>query len=215
MDMHPAEGEPAGGPEGPSDWIAEFRRQCDLVRMAADEWAVRWNEPEGRFIVAMLGAMQTLSRLVVTAQASLAATASEARARAETELAAAREFKRSVEAINTQSRNVHLLSMVERENMLQRMMKETLPLFADKLEGALVIRETAWNRDQRRRRYGLAGAVFLAVFIAGYALSAWSRHDQVAAMDRCMTNLVQANGHIFCAVDLALAPSPQPQGGGQ
>ena len=203
------------GPKARPSGLLSSVVSATLVRMAADEWAVRWNEPEGRFIVAMLGAMQTLSRLVVTAQASLAATASEARARAETELAAARELKRSVEAINTQSRNVHLLSMVERENMLQRMMKETLPLFADKLEGALVIREAAWNRDQRRRRYGLAGAVFLGVFMAGYSLSAWSRHDQVAAMDRCMTNLVQANGHIFCAVDLALAPSPQPLTGGQ
>ena len=134
---------------------------------------------------------------------------------AQIEFGAARKLKESVEALSAQTRNVHLLSVVEQENMVQRMMQETLPLFAQSLKGALVIRESAWNRAQQRRRAGLAGAIFLAVFIAGYALSAWSRHDAVTAMDRCMQNLVQGNGHTFCVVDLAMAAPPSPSGGGQ
>ncbi len=209
MDMHPGEGDPADGPRSPTDWIAEFRRQAEEVRAAAEEWAIRWNEPEGRFISAMLGLMQTQGRLVVAAQASLETTMQLGRERSELEFAIARKLKELVEALGAQTRNVHLLSVVEQENMVQRMMQETLPLFAKSLKGALVIRESAWNRAQQRRRYGLAGAIFLAVFVAGYALSAWSRADTVAAMDRCMRSMVQGNGHTWCIVDLAM-PSPAP-----
>lgn len=207
MDNHSPEGEPGGEPDGPADWIAEFRRQVAQVESAANEWAVRWNEPEGRFIAALLGAMQTFSRLVVAAQAGLAATAQEARSLAATELAQARELKRAVEGINVQARNVQLLSIVERENAVQRMIHETLPTFADRLKGALVIRESRWNRDKARRRYALAGLVFLGVFGAGYALCAWSQQDRLAAFDRCVAAPLEANGHLYCALDAAMAPA--------
>ena len=207
MDIHAPEGDPVGEPDGPADWIAEFRRQVAQVERAADEWAVRWNEPEGRFISALLGAMQTFSRLVVSAQAGLAATAQEARSLAATELAQARELKGAVEAINVQARNVQLLSIVERENAVRRMIDETLPAFAERLKGALVIREFRWNRDKARRRYALAGLVFLGVFAAGYALCAWSQQDRLAAFDRCVATPLEANGHLYCALDTVMRPA--------
>jgi hypothetical protein len=213
MDISPPEGEQPKVPEGPAEWIAEFRRQVALVEMAATEWAVRWHEPEGRFIAALLGAMQTFSRLVVAAQAGLEATAAHARSSAETELAQVRELKRAVEAVNVQARNVQLLSIVEREHAVQRMIDETLPMFADRLKGALVIRESRWNRDKARRRYGLAGLVFIGVFAAGYGLCAWSQQDRLAAFDRCVAAPLQANGHTYCALDVAMAPPAASPGG--
>ncbi len=212
MDVAPPPANQADGPQGPSDWNAEFDRQAEQVRAAAGEWAIRWSEPEGRFISAMLGLMQTHSRLVVSAQASLQTTMQTGKEQAAIEFAAARKLKEAVEALSTQTQTLQLLSVVEQENMVQRMMHETLPLFAQSLKGALVIRETAWNRAQQRRRYGVVGAIFLGVFVAGYALSAWSRHDAAAAMDRCMRNMVQGKGHTYCVMDLAMAPSPQGSG---
>jgi hypothetical protein len=214
MDEHPGADEAADEAKSATDWIAEFRRQAEEVRAAAEEWAIRWNEPEGRFISAMLGLMQTQSRLVMSAQASLHTTIQLGRDQAERELGAARKLKESVKALSAQTRNVHLLSIVEQETLVQRMMQETLPLFAKSLKGALVIRESAWNRAQQSKRYGLAGSIFLFVFIAGYALSAWSRHDTVSAMDSCVRTMVQANGHTYCVVDLAMPPSLPPRTGG-
>jgi hypothetical protein len=215
MDRVPGQDDPGGGPQGPTDWVAEFRRQAEAVRVAADEWAIRWHEPEGRFISAMLGLMESQARLVISAQASLQQTMQRGQQLAEVEFATARKLKESIEALSAQTRNVHLLSVVEQENMAQRMIQETLPLFASSLKGALVIRESAWNQGQQRRRYGAAGVLFLAVFAAGYALSAWSRQDAVAAMDRCMRAMVQANGHTYCLVDLAMAPSAAPAPSGR
>jgi hypothetical protein len=38
--------------------VAEFRRQTEAIREAANEWAIRRQEQEGRFISAPLGAME-------------------------------------------------------------------------------------------------------------------------------------------------------------
>jgi len=64
-----------------------------------------------------------------------------------------------------QARTAQIALDVERESLVMRMIRETLPLFADRLKQASVIRERRWNNDLRRRRYAAAGAVVLAVFV--------------------------------------------------
>ena len=76
-----------------------------------------------------------------------------------------------------------------------RMIDQTLPLFAERLEKVLVIRERRANADVRRRRYALAGAVTLAVFVGGFTLAAWMDGDKTAAFDRCLTQSIDAQGH--------------------
>jgi len=204
------------GPEGdsqkPEDWIAEFRRQAEEVRAAADEWAVRWNEPEGRFISAMLGMMQAQSKLVMSAQASLQATMRLGRDHAEQEFRAARKLKESVEVLTAQTRNVRLLAVVQQENAVQRMIKETLPMFAESLKGALVIREARWNRRKARLGFAFSGIAFLAVFCAGYGLAIWSNRDRLAVYDRCLASTVpSSDGHVYCQFDTAMAAQPAAQ----
>jgi len=99
-----------------------------------------------------------------------------------------------------QARTAQIALEVERESLVLRMIKETLPLFADRLKQALVIREQRWNDDIRRRRYVAAGAVTLAVFLGGYALRAWSESDRIAAFDRCLAHAQLVQGHFWCEV---------------
>ena len=42
-------------------WETEFERECAEVRTAAEEWGVRWNEPEGRLISTLLGAIRKVA----------------------------------------------------------------------------------------------------------------------------------------------------------
>ena len=83
---HPPEG------EGPKDWVAEFRRKTDEIRVAAAEWAVRWDEPEGRFISALMGAMEIVGNLSASAQAAFVQTSRDGRAAAEADLLRAKEI---------------------------------------------------------------------------------------------------------------------------
>jgi hypothetical protein len=72
----PEEGEPR-------DWVAEFRRQTEAIRQAGDEWAIRWQEPEGRFVSALVGAIEIVGRLAAGVQSSIDASARDGRAAAE------------------------------------------------------------------------------------------------------------------------------------
>ena len=91
------------------------------------------------------------------------------------------------------------------------MIHETLPMFAERLQKVLAIREQRWNADLRRKRHALAGAVALGVFLAGYTLSSWQDSDRVGAFDRCLEHPLQANGHFDCGVDDLFVP-PEPAG---
>ena len=207
---------PPGGPvppddPNPKDWVEEFRRRCEEVRHAADEWAVRWHEPEGRFISALLGAIEALGRLTSSVQGVIAAAGREGRAAAEVEYAQARELRVAADAALRQARQLQLSLVAEQENVVVRMIHETLPMFTERLQKVLAIREQRWNADLRRRRYALAGAVTLGIFLAGYALSWWQDSDRIAAFDRCLEHPLQAAGRFYCGIDGFVVP-PEPAG---
>ncbi|MGC2297827.1 MAG: hypothetical protein WA476_03420 [Acidobacteriaceae bacterium] len=190
----------------PKDWVAEFRRQTEAIRAAAGEWAIRWQEPEGRFISSLLGAIEIVGRLTISVQSAIDAAAKESRTAAEAELAKARDLQQSAHLALMQARNLQLGAITEQENVTIRMIDQTLPLFVERLEKVLVIREQRWNTDVKRRRYAAAGAVVLAVFLAGFGLSWWQDRDRVAAMDQCLDHPLQAAGHYYCSIDTLFGP---------
>src|ERR1700753_211122 len=83
MDGIPSAGPAPSEGDGPKNWVADFRRQTDEIRAAAAEWAVRWNEPEGRFISALLGAIEMVGNLTASAQAAFEQTSREGHLAAE------------------------------------------------------------------------------------------------------------------------------------
>jgi hypothetical protein len=195
---------PGGAPDPveptPDGWRAGFDRRMAEIDASLREWGVQWHEPEGRFISALLGAIAQLGELTSAGCGRMEETVRAARAAAQADLEQARELTRHAHASISQARNAQLLLHVERENLVSRMIKETLPLFAERLKEVLVIRERSWNSDVRRRRYAAAGAVVLAIFLGGYALRAWSESDRLAAFDRCLAHAQSAQGHYWCEV---------------
>jgi hypothetical protein len=220
MNAHAEENGMEPEPRGPDDWVADFRQRCALVRSAAEEWAVRWHEPEGRFVAALLGAIQTFSRLAIAAEATIMAAAREGRAAAEADLArltaaleTTRELSRQGDQAIKQARNAHLAATVQQEGVTQRMIDETLPMFADRLKEALIIREVRWNRERAWKRHALVGLAMLAIFGSGYALASWSDQEGLIAFDRCLAQPIESGGHVYCALDWAAAGSQATDGG--
>ena len=160
----------------------------------------RWLEGQAQALAGLAGLLdgQTLRFEELMGGIKMAADAELQKAAAATELA--NQAIKAGELTLRQARTAQIALEVERENLVLRMIKETLPLFADRLKQALVIREQRWNSDLRRRRYGMAGAVALAVFLGGYALRAWSESDRLAAFDRCLSHAQQVQGHYWCEV---------------
>ena len=110
----------------------------------------------------------------MAALAGFEGLARENREAVERELAAAKEITRAAKAGLTQADVMLTVVQVEKENLVAKMIKETLPLFAERLKEALIIREKPWNDDVKRRRFAMAGAVTLALVSAAYGVRASS-----------------------------------------
>jgi hypothetical protein len=180
-------------------WVNEFERLVAEVGAAAEEWGVEPEGLEGRFVSALLGTTRWLGRLSVAAQASLETIVRESREAAERELASAREITRAARAGLTQAHTALIVLQVEKENLTAKMIKETLPLFAEQLKEALIIREKRWNDDVKRRRLATAGLVTLGLVFGGYGLRVWQEGNPVSELERwCVAHPLQASGHVYC-----------------
>jgi len=198
--MKPPEGPPEPAEPGQDDWVVEFKRRVAEVEAAATEWGVRWQQPEGRFVAALLGAVAMLGGLSRAAQNSMEQIGREGRVAAEAELAQARQLATAARATLQQTQVAQVSLEVEREHVTARMIDATLPLFVERLQKVLVIREQRWNSDVRRRRFAVAGAVALVVFGGGYALRAWSDSGWIGAFHSCLAHAVASGDHLFCDV---------------
>ena len=117
---------------------------------------------------------------------------------AEREFAQAREIRRAAEVSLRQARTALISLEVEQENLTVKMIKETLPLFAERLRDALVIREHRWNDDVKRRRFATAGLVALGLVSGGYGVHVWQVWDATSGFEWCLWNQLQANGNAYC-----------------
>jgi hypothetical protein len=186
--------------------VQQLREAIERLLHVGQAEGIEPDGPLGAWLEAQAQALSSFAEVLAGETDRFAEVLAGVRAANEGELAQVRELKLAVEVINAQARNVHLVSIVQQEESLQRMMKEMLPRFADSLKSALVIRESRWNRDQARKRFGLAGLVFLGVFVAGCGLATWYQADEVAAYDRCTASEFTArDGHIYCLLDQAAA----------
>ena len=191
--------DPGSGPAvDAAAWANEFEQLVANVEAAAEEWGVEPDGVEGRFVSALLGTTRWLGRLCVAAQTRAEAVVRENREAAERELAQAREIRRAAEVSLKQARTALISLEVEKENLTVKMIKETLPLFAERLKDALVIRERRWNDDVKRRRFATAGLVALGLVSGGYGVHVWQVWDATSGFEWCLWNQLQANGHTYC-----------------
>src|SRR5262249_298994 len=116
----------------------------------------------------------------------------------ERELAAAREITRAARAGLTQADVMLTVVQVEKENLVARMIKETLPLVAERVKEALVIREKRWNGDVKRRRLATAVLFGLGVYFAGYGTHVWQTWGGTSAFEWCWAHPLSAGGRVYC-----------------
>ena len=96
-----------------------------------------------------------------------------------------------------QAKNAQLYLHTSQETLVVRMIQETLPLFAQRMQEVLVIREKAWSQNQAWRRYVTAGVIAIGVFLVGLGVGAWT-NGAASLGTRCMSHLATFNGHVVC-----------------
>jgi len=131
-------------------------------------------------------------------EARAEAVVRENREAAERELAQAREIRRAAEVSLRQARAALISLEVEKENLTVKMIKERLPLFAERLKDVLVIRERRWNDAVKRRRLATASAVALGLVFGGYGVHVWQAWDATSAFDWCWAHALPGSGRVYC-----------------
>ena len=186
----------AGGEAEIVDVTTALRRVTDAAR----EWGVRPHLMEGRFVSALMAAIAEVARVSDAARDEFKRAFQQNREAADLELERAREITRAANISLSQARNALIGLEVERENAIVRMIHETLPVFAERLQGALIIREKSWNEGQRFKRYALVATVTLGLVVGGYGWRAWQDTGATTVLDRCLSHTVEGNGRIYCDV---------------
>ena len=198
----------AAAVSGPEDYAAVLK----TVQDAAREWGVRHDLMEGKFVSALLGAVEWLGRVNQAAQAEFRQIAQKQSDAAKVELARAEALSKATNATLGQARSALINLQVERENLTVRMIHETMPMFAEKMRDVLVTRINDENAALRLKRGLLAGLVAVGVFLGGYGVRAWSDREAVGALERCLTKPFQTQAagqlHLYCDVTSFAAPGP-------
>jgi hypothetical protein len=117
-------------------------------------------------------------------------------------LAAATELGNNVvragEVALRQARNAQIVLAVEKENLTRKMINETLPLFAERLKGALVIREKWWNEKVKRRQWAVAVLAAFGLSGFGYGMHVWQTWNGMSAFEWCWAHPLPSGGHVYC-----------------
>jgi hypothetical protein len=205
-----AEPVPAARTDVPLASGDEFKAVLRSVQDAARDWGIRPDLMEGKFVSALLGAVEWLGRVNQAAQAEFRQIAQKQSDAAKVELARAEALTKATNATLGQARSALIGLQVERENVTVRMIHETMPMFAAELRKALVIRVSDETSALKLKRGVLAGIAAIGIFLGGFGLRAFADRDAVGALERCLAKPLQAQTagqlHLYCDVTGFAAP---------
>ncbi len=88
---------------------------------------------------------------------------------------------------------------VDREKLVNHTVDELTGQVTAKLNGALVIRQQRYDRQQRLTSGGVMTAIVLGLFFGGYALHAYLWRYETGGVERCMRQAVSGtDGSQYC-----------------
>lgn len=200
--------------------VEQIHAAVDRLRQAGRAEGIEGDGPLGQWLEAQADALLGLANVLQGQDERVGDLLIRIEAAAATEL---RNLQEGIEGANhvvrqgefalRQARQMQAGVIVEREHLVQQMVDETLPLFAEKLNETMVIREKGWNAKARDRRYAIAGAISAAFILVGYGLCWWQDSGRVEAVNRCMAQPVQFGGQLYCPAGNLFAPAKALEAG--
>jgi hypothetical protein len=152
-----------------SEEVAALRESVARLVEGARRDGIEPDGPLGRWLAAQAGALESLAFVLQSQTDRTEALLSGIDAAAKAELAKAaaalEQGKKAIaqgEVVLAQARAAQYHLHLSEQTLVSRLVNDTLPLFAQHMKEALVIRERRWNRDKGRQR--MAAAVKLPRF---------------------------------------------------
>ena len=147
-----------------NDVVAQLKASVERLMAEGRAEGIEPGGPLGRWLEAQAQSLSTLAEIlggqsekIDDTLSRIAAAAGEETERLRTAITAAKETTTQADRALQLARNLQLGAITEQENVTIRMIDQTLPLFVERLQKVLVIREQRWNTDLKRRRYARRG----------------------------------------------------------
>jgi hypothetical protein len=196
-----------------TDEVAALRESVARLIEGARRDGIEPEGPLGRWLAAQAGALHSLA-FVLRGQGDRVdalLTGIDAAAKAELAKAAAalEQGKKAIaqgEIVLAQARAAQYHLHLSEQTLVSRLVNDTLPLFAQHMKEALVIRERRWNQDKGRQRMALAGVATLAVFLSGFVMHMVVDWDRLALAERCAAHPISEGSRVLCEI----SPGPAP-----
>jgi hypothetical protein len=196
-----------------TDEVAALRESVARLIEGARRDGIEPEGPLGRWLAAQAGALHSLA-FVLQGQGDRVdalLTGIDAAAKAELAKAAAalEQGKKAIaqgEIVLAQARAAQYHLHLSEQTLVSRLVNDTLPLFAQHMKEALVIRERRWNQDKGRQRMALAGVATLAVFLSGFVMHMVVDWDRLALAERCAAHPISEGSRVLCEI----SPGPAP-----
>ena len=182
---------------------ADFQARLEALKIAAKEWGLQPEHPEGIFVSTMIGTQAGFAELALSLGEALHAIVRDARATAENELARQRVLTQQTRAalenasgaiVNMEKDGRDTLARleVEKTKVTTQLIDRIVPDMIRGVKDALVIKERRRDRNMEWTRALGAGGIALALVVSGYVWGTWSdwgmasRIESVgAAVERC------------------------------
>jgi hypothetical protein len=185
--------------------VGRLQAAAENLLAAGRAEGIEQEGPLGQWLEAQAGALRALAELLdgqelrfeeLLRKVSGAATAELEKLAAATALA--NKVVRAGEVALRQADIAQVSLVVEKDNLTAKMIKETLPMFAERLQKALIIRERRWNDDVKRRRWATAVLVAFGVYAFGYGTHVWQTWGGMSAFEWCWAHPLPSGGRVYC-----------------
>ena len=196
-----------------SEEVAALRESVARLVEGARRDGIEPDGPLGRWLAAQAGALESLAFVLQsqTDRTESLLSGIDAAAKAELAKAAAalEQGKKAIaqgEVVLAQARAAQYHLHLSEQTLVSRLVNDTVPLFAQHMKEALVIRERRWNRDKGRQRMAAAGAVTLAVFLAGFVVRTALDWDWLALAESCAAHPIAEGPRVVCEIGARATP---------
>ena len=196
-----------------SEEVAALRESVARLVEGARRDGIEPDGPLGRWLAAQAGALESLAFVLQSQTDRTEALLSGIDAAAKAELAKAaaalEQGKKAIaqgEVVLAQARAAQYHLHLSEQTLVSRLVNDTLPLFAQQMKEALVIRERRWNRDKGRQRMATAVAAALGLVMFGFVIRTVLDWDRLALAESCAAHPISEGQRVVCEIGASAAP---------
>ena len=177
----------------------ELRNSAIALREAAWREGVEPDGPLGVWVRSLERTLTAQSALAEKQEAGILGVVKDAKGVIDGQVEALKKALALAEQQNKRAETALRQSEVDREKLVNHTVDELTGQVTAKLNGALVLRQQRYDRQQRLGSAGLMTAIVLGLFFGGYALHAYLWRFETGSVERCLRQTVTgSDGASYC-----------------